>query len=77
MVDDTEAETRRLLVHCGLSFEPGCLRFFETDRVGRTASAEQVRQPIYESAKSHWRQYESHLAPLASGLGDVLEVWDR
>lgn len=48
----------------------------DTDRVVRTASAEQVRQPIYQSAKSHWRQYESHLAPLASGLGDVLEVWE-
>ena len=61
MVDDTEGETRRLPAHCGLSFEPGCLRFFETDRVVRTASAEQVRQPIYHSAKLHWRQYEPTL----------------
>ena len=53
MVDDTEGEIRRLLAHCGLSFEPGCLRFFDSDGIDRIASAEQVRQPIYQSAKSH------------------------
>ena len=76
MVDDTEYETRRLLAHCGLAFEPGCLRFFETDRVVRTASAEQVRQPIYRSAKSHWRRFERQLAPLAEALGDDLRSWE-
>ena len=76
LVDDTEGETRRLLAHCDLAFEPGCLRFFESDRVVRTASAEQVRQPIYRSAKSHWRQFEAQLAPLAEGLGDALSTWD-
>ena len=77
MVDDTEGEIRRLLAHCGLSFEPGCLRFFDSDGIDRTASAEQVRQPIYQSAKSHRRPYETHLARLVVGLGNVLEVWDR
>ena len=76
LVDDTEGETRRLLAHCSLGFEPGCLRFFESDRVVRTASAEQVRQPIYQGAKSQWRQFETHLAPLAEGLGDALDTWD-
>ncbi len=76
MVDDTEAETRRLLKHCGLPFEQSCLRFFETDRVVRTASAEQVRQPIYQSAKEHWHSFRSHLEPLASALGDALHTWD-
>ena len=77
MVDDTEAETRQLLAHCGLPFEDSCLRFFETDRVVRTASAEQVRQPIYTTAKEHWQAYEPHLAPFASALGDALQTWDR
>ena len=76
LVDDTERETWRLLAHCDLDFEPGCLRFFESDRVVRTASAEQVRQPIYQSAKTHWRQFEARLAPLAEGLGDALVTWD-
>ena len=76
LVDDTDGETRRLLAHCDLPFEPGCLRFFESDRVVRTASAQQVRQPIYQGAKSQWRQFETQLAPLAEALGDALDTWD-
>ena len=76
MVDDTEAETRRLLDHCDLPFEESCLRFFETDRVVRTASAEQVRQPIYTDAKEHWQAFRPQLAPLESALGNALETWD-
>lgn len=75
MVDDTEAEIRQLLAHCGLPFEPACLRFFETDRVVRTASAEQVRQPIYTDAKAQWLPFEPYLDPLKAGLGDVLDNW--
>ncbi len=75
VVDDTEGETRRLLDHCGLPFEEACLRFHETERVVRTASAEQVRRPIYREAKTHWRAYEAHLAPLKAELGEVLERW--
>ena len=75
LVDDTEGETRRLLAHCGLPFEEACLRFHETERVVRTASAEQVRRPIYRDAKTHWQAYEAHLGPLVEGLGEVLESW--
>ena len=75
LVDDTEGETRRLLDHCGLPFEEACLRFHETERVVRTASAEQVRRPIYRDGKTHWQAYEAHLAPLVAGLGDVVERW--
>ena len=75
LVDDTPGETRRLLAHCGLPFETACLRFFETERVVRTASAEQVRQPIYRDAVTHWRAYEAHLAPLKEGLGETLSRW--
>ena len=73
MVDDTEAEVRRLLDYCGLPFEPGCLRFFENERPVRTASSEQVRQPIYREGLEHWRHYEPWLEPLRAVLGDVLE----
>lgn len=75
MVDDSEAEMRRLIAHCGLDFEPGCLRFFENPRVVRTASADQVRRPIYGSARDHWQQFEPFLGPLTAGLGPVLENW--
>lgn len=72
MVDDTESEVRRLLDYCGLPFDPACLRFFENDRPVRTASSEQVRQPIYRDALGHWRAFERHLAPLAEALGDAV-----
>ena len=48
----------RLLAHCGLEFEDGCLRFYENDRAVRTASSEQVRRPIFKDAVEHWRAYE-------------------
>ena len=75
MVDDTEASIHRLLTHCDLPFEPGCLRFFETDRVVRTASAEQVRRPIYTDAKSQWEPFDPFLDPLRTALGSVLDSW--
>jgi tetratricopeptide (TPR) repeat protein len=75
MVDDTEAEVRSLLDHCGLEFEPQVLEFYKTERAVRTASSEQVRQPIYRDATDEWRPYESHLGPLKAALGDVLEAY--
>ena len=72
LIDDTEAEVRRLLEHCGLSFEPACLRFYENERAVRTASSEQVRKPIYRDGVDRWRHYEPWLDPLKHALGDVL-----
>jgi tetratricopeptide (TPR) repeat protein len=68
-----EAGIRRLLEYCGLEFEPACLAFHETQRPVRTASAEQVRQPIYTSAIGHWRHFKKELEPLRRALGDSLE----
>ena len=73
MVDDTEAEVRRLLDFCGLPFEEGCLRFYENERAVRTASSEQVRKPIYREGKDHFRHYARWLGPLEHALGEVLE----
>ncbi|HXE78755.1 MAG TPA: sulfotransferase [Rhodanobacter sp.] len=75
MVDDTEAEVRRLLAYCGVPFEEACLRFYQNQRPVRTASSEQVRQPIYRDGVDHWRHYASWLDPLASALGPVLECY--
>ncbi len=75
MVDDTEAEIRRLLDYCGLPFEEGCLRFHENQRAVRTPSAEQVRQPIFREGLDHWRHYEPWLGPLKAALGDVLTCY--
>jgi hypothetical protein len=75
MVEDTEAEVRRLLDHCGLPFEESCLRFFENARPVRTASSEQVRQPIYRDGVDHWQHYAPWLGPLKSALGPALESY--
>ena len=76
LVRSPEAGIRRLLEHCGLEFEPACLAFHRTQRPVRTASAEQVRQPIYTSAVGHWRHFEKELEPLRRALGDCLERFE-
>jgi len=75
IVEDTEAEVRRLLAYCGLPFEPECLRFFENERPVRTASSEQVRKPIYRDGMDQWRHYEPWLDPLKAALGPVLTAY--
>jgi hypothetical protein len=77
LVRDPEPAIRRLLAHCGLPFDAACLSFHETRRSVRTASAEQVRQPIYTSGIGHWRHFEAELAPLRAALGDALERFRR
>ncbi len=75
MVEDTEAEVRRLLAHCGLPFEEACLKFYENERAVRTASSEQVRQPIFREGMEQWRHYERCLEPLKVALGSVLATY--
>lgn len=70
---DTEAQVRRILDHCGLSFEEACLRPWETQRAVRTASSEQVRQPIYTGALGKWRRYEPWLDEWKYALADILD----
>jgi tetratricopeptide (TPR) repeat protein len=69
LVAEPEAETRRLLDYCGLAFEESCLRFYENDRAVRTASSEQVRQPIFAGGLEQWRHYEQWLDTLKAALG--------
>jgi tetratricopeptide (TPR) repeat protein len=75
MVEDTEAEIRRLLAYCELPFEDACLRFYETRRAVRTPSAEQVRQPIFRDGVDRWREFEPWLGPLKQALGPVLDAY--
>ncbi len=75
MVDDTEREVRALLDYCGLEFEPTCLEFYKTERPVRTASSEQVRQPIYRDATEEWRAYDRHLEPLKGALGTIVDCY--
>ena len=73
MVADTETQVRALLDYCGLAFDERCLRFFENDRPVRTASSEQVRQPIYRDGVDQWKHFEPWLEPLERALGPVLQ----
>ena len=74
LVEDTEAEIRRLLEYCGLPFEENCLRFWETDRAVFTPSAEQVRRPIFRHALEQWRNFEPWLGPLKEALSRAAEA---
>jgi tetratricopeptide (TPR) repeat protein len=77
VVKDPEGEIRRLLAYCGLPYEAACLEFYTNERAVRTASSEQVRQPIYLSGLDHWRQFEPWLGPLRAALGPTVEAYER
>ncbi len=68
VVEDTEAQARRLLDFAGLDWSPACLEFYRTRRPVRTASVNQVRQPVYKTSAGRWRRYEAHLGPLLAAL---------
>lgn len=75
MVADTEVEIARLLAYVGVPFEPACLNFWQNSRAVRTASSEQVRQPIFTDGVDHWRHFEPWLAPLAESLGALVDCY--
>ena len=68
VVEDLEGSVRRILDYCGLDLEPACLEFYKTERSVRTASSEQVRQPIFKEGVDQWRHYEQWLEPLRAAL---------
>ena len=72
VLDDLEAQVRRMLDFLGLPFEEQCLRYWETERAVRTPSSEQVRQPIYRSGTELWQHYSDWLDPLRRALGPEL-----
>ena len=72
VVADTEGQARRILDFCGLAWDPKVLSFHKNERPIKTASASQVRKPIYSSSVARWRNYESHLGPLLKELGDLV-----
>lgn len=69
LVRDIEGHARRLVEFAGLDWHPDCLRPHESRRFVDTASALQVRQPVYTSSIGRWRHYERHLGPLFETLG--------
>jgi tetratricopeptide (TPR) repeat protein len=77
VVADFENQVRRLLDFCGLPWEEACLRFYESERPVRTPSSEQVRQPIYDRAVGHWRNYESHVGELVEVIAPIRDRYRR
>ncbi|RYY13366.1 MAG: sulfotransferase, partial [Alphaproteobacteria bacterium] len=69
VVEDLAEETRRMLAFCGLDWDPACLDFHHTERIIRTASLNQVRQPLHADSIGRWRPYAQYLAPLLDALG--------
>ena len=72
LVEDLEANVRRILEFCGLEFEPACTEFYKTERTVGTASSEQVRQPVFHDGLFQWRNYEHWLGSLRDSLSDAL-----
>ena len=63
LVADFELQARRIVAYCGLDWDDRCLAFYKTKRAVRTASAAQVRQPVYRTSVGRWRPYETMLQP--------------
>jgi tetratricopeptide (TPR) repeat protein len=71
LVADFENVARRVVSHCGLDWDARCLDFHRTERPIRTASATQVRKPIYKNSVARWRKYEAFLGPLLGEIGPI------
>jgi hypothetical protein len=69
VVADLESEARRLIGFLGLPWDASCLTFHATRRPVRTASVNQVRQPIYRTSTGRWKAHAAHLGPLLTALG--------
>ena len=72
VIDDLDGQVRRMLDYLELPFEEQCISFHETDRSVRTASSEQVRQPINKKGMGRWKPYAKHLKPLLNNLDNEL-----
>jgi hypothetical protein len=68
VVSDFETQARRIVAYCGLEWDDACLAFHETKRPVKTASAMQVRRPIYKSSVGRWEPYRDVLKPLLQEL---------
>jgi len=77
MVTDFDNQVRRLGDYCGLPWEDALASFHETDRPVRTASSEQVRQPVYTKSVNFWRNHEEHLGELIEVLEPVLDRYSK
>ena len=76
-VADVEGSARNLIEYLGLEWDDKCLNFYNLDRPVKTASASQVRKPIYTTSVNRWRKYEAYLGPLLEEIGDIVEAYEK
>ncbi|PBB98241.1 sulfotransferase [Mesorhizobium sp. WSM3862] len=74
LVEDQEAQSRRLIDYLGLPWNDACLRFFDREGAVTTPSRWQVRQPVYRSSVRRWKNFEAEITPLIGALGDLAEL---
>ncbi|CDX60883.1 Sulfotransferase [Mesorhizobium plurifarium] len=74
LVEDQEAQSRRLIDYLGLPWDDACLRFFDREGAVTTPSRWQVRQPIYKSSVKRWKNFEGEITPLIEALGDLADI---
>ena len=77
LVTEGDRNARALISHCGLEWQQACLEFHKSARVVRTASLEQVRQPLYTSSIGRWRPYASHLDRLQGQLKELIFTYEH
>ena len=70
VINNPEQEVRLMLKYLGLDFEKSCMDFYKSSRPVKTASSEQVRQPIYKSGMNYWENYEDDLSTLVKHFPD-------
>lgn len=75
-VADVEGQAKALINYLNLDWDDNCLNFYNTDRPVKTASASQVRKPIYKTSTNRWRKYEAYLGPLLEEIGDIVEQYE-
>jgi len=75
-IHNFEEQAKSLIDYLGLEWDEKCLDFYNTDRPVKTASAAQVRKPIYKTSMNRWRKYEDYLKPLLHELGDIVEEYE-
>jgi len=75
VVDDLETQVRRILDFCNLPFESKCLSFHKTERQVRTASSEQVRQPVNRKGVDQWQRFADPLKGLSAQLEDLIDSY--
>lgn len=75
-VADVEGQAKKIIDYLGLGWDENCLNFYNTDRPVKTASASQVRKPIYHTSTNRWRKFEKYLGPLLEELGDIVDQYE-